>query len=175
MRPIRSLALALTLALVSITLASCSLGKEAQARMAILQFVKTCKGQVAAEYNKEPATVALGDAVIDNLSTDTCTCITAKLRAMPAEKVIALNGPNATDRDMDMLDGTCTIHAMRPHIGELCMAGAKQGGRDLAAASQQCACAQRKVAAMDEATLEKTFDNIEAGFDEVDRTCATGK
>lgn len=171
MRPIHSLAVALAVLLATVALSACSLSKETQARLAIANFSASCPAQMKAEFAKDANFASLGDGGLGNVSSDTCTCITAKLRLLPVEKVIALDNSSSQTKEIETLVSPCAAIAMRPHIGDLCMAGVKQAGGDPAVAGPRCACVQRKVAAMDDATIETTFSDIEKGFSDVADRC----
>lgn len=152
-------------------LSSCALDKGTQATIAIKKFSALCPSQMKTQFATDATFSSLGDGFLTSLSSNTCSCIAGRLEKLPPEKVVELDSDNASTKEVEVLVSPCAAIALRPHINDLCMAGVKQSGGDASLAAPRCRCVQSKVNRMDEATIEKTFSNIETGFASVAEAC----
>lgn len=177
MTPLRTLATVLIVFLVGISLSACSVDKATQAKLAIGKFNAECPAQMKTQFAGNPGIAVLGDAVQTRMSIETCNCMTARLEKLPAEKIVALDNQQggAPDAEVQAQMTPCVAIATKPHMGALCMAAVKQNGGDPDVARPRCECVQRKVDAMDEATVESTFANIDAGFGSLAQACANAE
>lgn len=169
MRLTRTITIALSALLAAVALSACS-SDATKAAVAISKFRTECPTQLKTTFSADPAFSSLGDSFVTNLSSDTCSCIATRLRALPPEKVVAFDQSKST-AELETLMSPCSAIAIKPHLGELCMAAVKQSGGDPAIARSRCECVQDKTSAMDDATLEKTFGNLEQGFKSVAESC----
>ena len=169
MRLTRTITIALSALLAAASLTACS-SDETKAAVAISKFRVECPTQLKTTFSADATFSSLGDGFITNLSSDTCSCIATRLRALPAEKVVAFDQQKST-AELETLMSPCSAIAMKSHIGELCIAAVKQSGGDQSIARSRCACVQSKTSEMDDATLEKTFGNLEQGFKSVAESC----
>ncbi|MBL8262358.1 MAG: hypothetical protein JNM58_08035 [Xanthomonadaceae bacterium] len=169
MHLIRTIAIALSVLLAAVSLSSCS-SDETKAAVAISKFRTECPAQLKTTFSADPSFSSLGDGFVTNLSSDTCSCITDRLRALPAAKVVAFDKSQSTT-ELETLMSPCSAIAIKPHLGELCMAVVKQSGGDASIARSRCECVQRKTNEMDDVTIEKTFGNLEQGFKSVAEAC----
>ncbi|HEY1136235.1 MAG TPA: hypothetical protein VGE64_01965 [Xanthomonadaceae bacterium] len=169
MRLTRTITIALSTLLAAVALSACS-SDATKAAVAISKFRVECPAQLKTTFSADPTFSSLGDSFVTNLSSDTCSCIATRLRALPPEKVVAFDQSKST-AELETLMSPCSAIAIKPHLGELCMAAVKQTGGDPAIARSRCECVQDKTSAMDDATIEKTFGNLEQGFKSVAESC----
>lgn len=167
----RTIAIACFTLLATVTLSSCALDKGTQATIAIKKFSALCPTQMKTQFATDATFSSLGDAFLTSLSNNTCSCIAGRLEKLPPEKVVQLDNDSASTKEAEVLVSPCAAIALRPHINDLCMAGVKQSGGDASLAAPRCRCVQNKVNQMDDATIEKTFSNIETGFTSVAEAC----
>jgi hypothetical protein len=169
MRLTRTIAIALSTLLAAVALSACS-SDATKAAVAISKFKAECPTQLKATFSADATFSSMGDAFATSLSNDTCGCIADRLRKLPPEKVVAFDAQKSTG-ELETLMAPCSAIAVRPHLGDLCMAAVKQLGGDASLAHPRCECVQRKTSEMDDATIEKTFGNIQQGFASVAESC----
>jgi hypothetical protein len=157
MRLTRTLAALLSVVVAAVALSACS-SDATKAAVAISKF------------NADATFSSMGDAFTTSLSSDTCGCIADRLRKLPPEKVVAFDTQKSTG-ELETLMAPCSAIAVKPHIGDLCMAAVKQLGGDANLARPRCECVERKTGEMDDATIERTFGNIQQGFASVAESC----
>lgn len=173
MQPIRTWArmLSLALAVLALSLSACS-SDETKASVIISKFRVECPALLKTTFSADPTFSSLGDGFTTNLSSDTCSCIATRLRALPPEKVLAFD-QSKSPAELETLMSPCSAIAVKSHIGELCMAAVKQIGGDPSVARARCECVQRKTNEMDDATVESTFANLQQGFTRIAQGCAS--
>ncbi|MFD0724175.1 hypothetical protein [Lysobacter brunescens] len=163
--------LSLALAVLALSLSACS-SDETKASVIISKFRVECPALLKTTFSADPTFSSLGDAFTTNLSSDTCSCIATRLRALPPEKVLAFD-QTKSPAELETLMSPCSAIAVKSHIGELCMAAVKQIGGDPSVARARCDCVQRKTDEMDDATVESTFANLQQGFTSIAQSCAS--
>jgi hypothetical protein len=169
MRLTRTLAALLSVVVAAVALSACS-SDATKAAVAISKFKAECPTQLKATFNADATFSSMGDAFTTSLSSDTCGCIADRLRKLPPEKVVAFDTQKSTG-ELETLMAPCSAIAVKPHIGDLCMAAVKQLGGDANLARPRCECVERKTGEMDDATIERTFGNIQQGFASVAESC----
>lgn len=163
--------LSIALVTLALSLSACS-SDATKASVIISKFRVECPAQLKTTFSADPTFSSLGDGFVTNLSSDTCSCIATRLRALPPEKVLAFD-QNKSTAELETLMSPCSAIAVKSHIGELCMAAVKQLGGDSAIARSRCDCVQRKTDEMDDATLESTFGNLQQGFTSIAQSCTS--
>jgi len=171
MQPTRTRLLSIALAAFALLLSACS-SDASKASVVISKFRVECPAQLNSTFSADPTFSSLGDRFVTNLSSDTCSCIATRLRALPPEKVLEFDRSKSA-AELETLMSPCSAIAVKSHIGELCMAAVKQLGGDPSVARARCDCVQRETNAMDDATLESTFGNLQQGFTSVARRCTS--
>ena len=169
MRLTRTLAALLSVVVAAVALSACS-SDATKAAVAISKFKAECPTLLKTTFSTDATFSSMGDAFTTSLSNDTCGCIADRLRKLPPEKVVALDTQKTTG-ELETLMAPCSAIALKPHIGDLCMATVKQAGGDPSIARSRCDCVQRKTSEMDDAAIEKTFGNIQQGFASVAERC----
>ena len=163
--------LSIAFAVLMLSLSACS-SDASKASVAISKFRVECPAQLKNTFSADPTFSSLGDSFVTNLSSDTCSCIATRLRALPPEKVLEYDQKKST-AELETLISPCSAIAVKSHIGDLCMAAVKQLGGDPGIARSRCECVQRETNAMDDATLERTFGNLQQGFSSVAQRCTS--
>ena len=167
----RTLVVLLSVVVAAVALSACS-SDATKAAVAISKFKAECPTQLKATFSADATFSSMGDTFTTSLSSDTCGCIADRLRKLPPEKVVAFDTQKSTG-ELETLMAPCSAIAMRSHIGDLCMAAVKQLGGDASLARPRCECVQRRTSEMDDATIEKTFGNIQQGFASVAERCTS--
>ena len=175
MNALRTLLATLLLAAVLAPSAARAGEQEDQAQMFIGLLEIMCPGLVAEGMTKEEMFGAGGAALATGISNDSCSCINTDLRAMPARKVVALLEAGDDNKVLEGMMTTCMAKALKPRIGEVCLAAARKEageGADEAKLTAACGCAQRRADAIsDERMAEMMNSSDENSLDAIFEGC----
>ena len=153
------------------TLARADDDDAAAGEMMIEMFDTLCPSMLANGF----AEMDINDqALADGLGADSCACIVARLRAVPATDVADLMG-GRKGSDFEQISNQCVSLAMKPRVGAMCRVFLRNDTSvDAATVDKSCTCAQERSDGISDDAFVAGMDEKNGGLEALLAECEPG-
>ena len=140
----------------------------ATGEMMIEMYDRLCPSMLANGPTEDNVT---DQALAVGLNADSCACIVARLRAVPAADVADLMG-GRKGSDFEQINSQCIALAMKPRIGAMCRVFLrKDTSVDAATVETACTCAQERSDAISDDAFVARMDGESGGLEALLAEC----